>query len=350
MKGFVKKLLSCTLAAAMICTLAPKIGGTAGKVEAAESGTWQFVKEKETLPESYDGYVPSFEGIVSGNAVLKTHWWTPNPWGGSDYYEERDQYYECSVPPKSITAGKEVTLTLRTYTKNLNLGAKQVGYSAGQCMAEITEPNATSLSSVADYGYFYVKGTTDTKYVGKTWSDNNTPMDISGTVVAKMPKAEDFKEGDRVSIYFSNYDAGIGMAFYEWQYEFKESGSSSSTNEDEDATTIGEDSDDEDDLVVGQVKNVKLTNKKVKRIYISFDKLSDATGYEIRYSTNKSFSGAKKLTTTSNKGYFKNSKGKKATFKKGKTYYVQVRAFAKDSDGSKVYGSWSAKKKVKIKK
>ncbi len=27
MKGFVKKLLSCTLAAAMICTLAPKIGG-----------------------------------------------------------------------------------------------------------------------------------------------------------------------------------------------------------------------------------------------------------------------------------------------------------------------------------
>ena len=355
-KASVKRLLGIVLSAAMACTLVPSFlgGGTAGKVEAAKSGTWQFVKEKETIPKSYDGYVPSFEGIKSGNAVLKTHWWTPNPHGGADYSEDREQYYECTVPPESITAGSEVSLVLHTYTKNLNLGAKQVGYSAGKCMAEISEPNATSLSSAADYGYFYVKGTTDTKYVGKTWSDNNTPMDISGTVVAKMPKAEDFKEGDRVSIYFSNYDAGNGTVFYEWQYEFKESGSSSSTTTtptttsgDDDATTIGEDSDDED---LGQVKNVKLTNKKVKRIYIKFDAVSGATGYEIRYSTNSSMSGAKKMNASTSKGYFKNAKGKKATFKKGKTYYVQVRAFAKDSSGEKVYGPWSAKKKVKIKK
>ena len=61
-------------------------------------------------------------------------------------------------------------------------------------------------------------------------------------------------------------------------------------------------------------------------------------------------SGAKKMKASTTKGYFKNAKGKKATFKKGKTYYVQVRAFAKDSSGEKVYGPWSAKKKVKIKK
>ena len=116
----------------------------------------------------------------------------------------------------------------------------------------------------------------------------------------------------------------------------------------EDATTIGDDDDDE--IEVAQVKNVKLTNKRVKRIYISFSPVSGANGYEIRYATKKSMSGAKKMTAKVTKGYFKTAKGKKATFKKGKTYYVQVRAFVKDSDGDKVYGAWSDKKKVKIKK
>ena len=87
---------------------------------------------------------------------------------------------------------------------------------------------------------------------------------------------------------------------------------------------------------------VKVTNKKVKRIYVKYNAVSGATGYEIRYSTSSSMSGAKKFATTSKKGYIAN--------KKGKTYYIQVRAYAKDSFGDKVYSKWSAKKKVKIKK
>ena len=35
---------------------------------------------------------------------------------------------------------------------------------------------------------------------------------------------------------------------------------------------------------------------------------------------------------------------------KGKTYYVKVRAYKKDSTGAKVYGSFSSVKKVKISK
>lgn len=95
---------------------------------------------------------------------------------------------------------------------------------------------------------------------------------------------------------------------------------------------------------------MKLTNKRVKRIYISYSPVSGANGYEIRYATKKSMSGSKKMTAKVTKGYFKTAKGKKASFKKGKTYYVQVRAYVKDSDGDKVYGPWSVKKKVKIKK
>ena len=36
--------------------------------------------------------------------------------------------------------------------------------------------------------------------------------------------------------------------------------------------------------------------------------------------------------------------------KKGKTYYVKVRAYTKDSKGKKVYGKYSNVKKVKIQK
>ena len=51
----------------------------------------------------------------------------------------------------------------------------------------------------------------------------------------------------------------------------------------------------------------------------------------------------KKSTTTKTSVRFKK-------LKKGKTYYVKVRAYKKDSANSKVYGSYSAVKKVKIKK
>jgi hypothetical protein len=39
-----------------------------------------------------------------------------------------------------------------------------------------------------------------------------------------------------------------------------------------------------------------------------------------------------------------------AKLKKGKTYYVRVRAYKVDSTGAKVYGKWSSVKHVKITK
>jgi len=67
-------------------------------------------------------------------------------------------------------------------------------------------------------------------------------------------------------------------------------------------------------------------------------------GYQIRYSSKKSMSGAKKVTV---KGYNKASKTIKK-LKAYKYYYVQVRTYAKM--GSRTYYSpWSAKKKVKTK-
>ena len=118
--------------------------------------------------------------------------------------------------------------------------------------------------------------------------------------------------------------------------------------ENEDLAAIGDDADDEDDFVPGQVKNVKLTNKKVKRIYISYSTVLGADGYQIQCSSRESFSGAKSIITSVTKGYFKNSNEKKVTFKKGKSYYVRVRAYTKNYEGDKVYGMWSSLEKVTI--
>lgn len=67
-------------------------------------------------------------------------------------------------------------------------------------------------------------------------------------------------------------------------------------------------------------------------------------GYQIRYSTKKNMSGARKVTV---KGYNKASKVIKG-LKARKVYYVQVRTFAK-MGGKNHYSAWSKKKKIRTK-
>ena len=74
-------------------------------------------------------------------------------------------------------------------------------------------------------------------------------------------------------------------------------------------------------------------------------KVSGAAGYELVYATNKKFTQNKK--TVSFSSISKTGK----SLKKGKTYYVKVRAYKVDSTGSRVYGSYcNTIKSVKIKK
>ena len=101
---------------------------------------------------------------------------------------------------------------------------------------------------------------------------------------------------------------------------------------------------------VGQVKNVKPVNKKGRYVYLSYSAVSGASGYQIKYSTNSSMSGAKTVNATTTKGYFLNkATKKKVVFSKGKKYYFKVRAYKKASS-STYYGKWSSKASVKITK
>ncbi|MCD8019978.1 MAG: C69 family dipeptidase [Clostridiales bacterium] len=90
----------------------------------------------------------------------------------------------------------------------------------------------------------------------------------------------------------------------------------------------------------------KIKNVKNRKIQIKFKKVSGATGYEIAYSINVNFT--KKKTTVKTVSSSKNVRTLKS-LKKGKTYYVKVRAYKKVGN-TKVYGSWSKVKVVKVTK
>ena len=94
------------------------------------------------------------------------------------------------------------------------------------------------------------------------------------------------------------------------------------------------------------VSITKVTNIKTRKADIQWKKNSYATGYEVQYSTNKTFkSGVKTkvITKASTTKYTATSLAGK------KTYYVRVRTY-KTAGKKKLYSSWSAVKAVKITK
>lgn len=91
-----------------------------------------------------------------------------------------------------------------------------------------------------------------------------------------------------------------------------------------------------------QTTNVKTNGKK--KIKVSWKKDKKASGYEITYSTKKSFKGKKTIVVKSNKTTSKVVK--KLTSKK--KYFVKVRSY-KQVRKTKTYGAYSKVKTVKVK-
>lgn len=94
-----------------------------------------------------------------------------------------------------------------------------------------------------------------------------------------------------------------------------------------------------------KVKKPVVKNTKKDTLKVSYKKAEGAQGYEIRYASKSNMKGAKKVTTKKLSCTVKDK-----TLKKGGAYYVQVRAYALDDAGKKVYGKYSSKAKVQIQK
>lgn len=96
-------------------------------------------------------------------------------------------------------------------------------------------------------------------------------------------------------------------------------------------------------ISVSQVKNVAVKNSASRAMTVCYSKVSGVGGYQIVYDTNPKF------TTKQWVGRVGTSKTITG-LKKGKTYYVKVRAFKTDSTGRRIYGPYSSVKTVKITK
>lgn len=96
-------------------------------------------------------------------------------------------------------------------------------------------------------------------------------------------------------------------------------------------------------LQKGQISVSSYSGKR--KIYLRWYTVSDVSGYQIRYSKNKSMKKGVVIKTI--KGQSKNKKTIK-NLSRRKKYYIQVRAYKK-SGNKTVYGKWSGKKKLKTK-
>lgn len=89
---------------------------------------------------------------------------------------------------------------------------------------------------------------------------------------------------------------------------------------------------------------LSLKSTKTKTVTIKWKKISGAKGYQIRYAANSKFTGSKTVAA-SKSSTVKTIK----SLKKGKTYYVKVRAYKTDVKGNRIYGSYSTVQRVKVK-
>lgn len=87
---------------------------------------------------------------------------------------------------------------------------------------------------------------------------------------------------------------------------------------------------------------IKAANLKGKKVKVTIQKVKGADGYQILYGTSKTFAKAKKKTV-------KKTVYTLTKLKKGKTYYIKVRAYKK-MNGKTYYGTYSKVRKIKIKK
>ena len=83
-------------------------------------------------------------------------------------------------------------------------------------------------------------------------------------------------------------------------------------------------------------------NRDQTRVKIRYKKIAKVSGYEIEYAFNRKFKKAKTLDTDRSYAYIKK-------FKTNKKYYVRVRSYRTNSDGSVTkYSKWSKKKIIYV--
>ncbi len=230
----------------------------------------------------------------------------------------------CSVA--GLTAGKKCSVCSTVTVAQKKVAKKAHSYETTTTKATLTK-NGSIVKACSDCG---TKASTTAIKMIKTVKLNTASYTYNGsakspTVTVKDSAGKSLKKNTDYTVSYASGRKNVGK--YKVTVTFKGNYSGSKVlyftiNPAE--TTVKS--------VVGVSKSVKITvNKKSEQV----------TGYEIEYSTSKSFGSAKsvKITGTS-------TTIKKLTAKK--TYYVRVRTYKK-VDSTIYYSDWSKAKSAKTK-
>lgn len=207
------------------------------------------------------------------------------------------------------------------------LTAKRAGSATITAKAESGVSSECSVKVIQKLDGFKIIGLYDAKYTGQKITQKFSVTD--GIDVLK-------ENVDYTVSYKNNEDVGTatvtvsGTGFYEGTVsaDFQITGSGAEAKQ---------------EAAPAKVKISSLRNKKSKSFTVTWKALK-VKGYEVQYAQNKQFTKGKKTKTTAK------STLTVKKLKKGKKYYVRVRAYIVDSGKDKIYGAWSAVKKVKITK
>ncbi|MDD7402774.1 MAG: fibronectin type III domain-containing protein [Butyribacter sp.] len=261
--------------------------------------------------------------VVNPEGIL---YMTANSSSGSKYYDlvGRKQSYIANrwqedVPTYSVIDMTEDSFTINTYRTDTDEKIDDtftIKKGAEESSTPVENPE-NKPAAKEDISKATVSGVKDVVYTGK---------EIKQNIVVKDASAKVLKEGTDYSVaYKDNKKAGVATI-----------------------TVTGLGNYTGTKTVSFSIKPPKTTLKKVtaagsKKAKVQFAKSkASVSGYQIVYSTSSKFKAAKKVTTKKTSYTLKK-------LKKGKKYYVKVRAY-KTVDGKKIYGAYSAVKKIKIKK
>lgn len=253
----------------------------------------------------------------------------------------------------------DTTDTVSWKSSNANIvtvdnNGQLTGCAAGEAKITATAGTVTTTCNVIvkqKMDDFYITGVVDKAYTGDSIEQKVEVTD--GIVVLEEDK-------DYTISYIDNVDVGtakvhiMGMKYYEGNIEKsfnivkKSSMGSSSKPSDEDFSNPSNKNSSESSENSSSKPSVKKTaiskikNVKKRKAKVTFKAVKGADGYEVRYSINFSMESSKIKNT-------KKTSYKISSLKKNRKYFVQVRAYVYDS-GEKIYGKWSNRRDIEIKK
>lgn len=171
------------------------------------------------------------------------------------------------------------------------------------------------------------------------WSENQmyTGTRVGNTYTYRVKISDHNNETGVYTGWVYAYDAEGNYSYYKYgsvTVPAKEEPKDDVNNGGNETTDID---DEQPQIILDRVSISKVQQKGSKKILVNWNTNTQADGYIVSYSTNKNFINSK--TKIINSG-FKNSVTLKK-LKRGKTYYIRVKAFK--SDGAEnYYSDWSS--------